>query len=189
MHVIYCYVIRRVLCRYFDFTVRDILFVALANVSTRFHKLRFRQMQKHNDCISNLRLNMETKSQETLWVRQMHLDVYRRASRMKRIRERVLLLRSSRIQEKPFRFASVSEMQKGVSQNTDVSGKRKKRLLEWKKNRIYREFSSRSKTLFPILKGSLNSKSCQVRLEIICFQDLDRVSSTKARIIYYYTNY
>lgn len=79
MHVIYCYVIRRVLCRYFDFTVRDILFVAPANVYTRFHKLRFRQMQKHNDCISNLRLNMETKSQETLWVRQMHLDVYRRA--------------------------------------------------------------------------------------------------------------
>ncbi|EFN67535.1 hypothetical protein EAG_16216 [Camponotus floridanus] len=80
---------------------------------------------------------------------------------MKGIRERVLLLRSSRIQEKPFQFASVSEMQKGVSQNTDVSGKRKKRLLEWKKNRIYREFSSRSKTLFSTLKGSLNSKSCQ----------------------------
>lgn len=112
----------------------------------------------------------------------MHLDVYGRAVEWKEFGKGYYFL--DPLQEKPFRFASVSEMQKGVSQNTDVSGKRKKRLVEWTKNRIYREFSSPSKTLFSILKGSLNSRFCQVRLEIICFR-LDRVSSTKARIIYY----
>lgn len=56
---------------------------------------------------------------------------------------------------------------KGISRNTDVSGK--ERLCSSGRKIGYREFSSEfSKTLFSIVEGSFNSKSCQVHLGIIC---------------------
>ncbi|KYQ58899.1 hypothetical protein ALC60_02055 [Trachymyrmex zeteki] len=105
--------------------------------------------------VSNHGLNWEAKSS--------------RYCGMKGIRERVRsrketrLLPLSRInasRRKPFRFASVYEMQKG------------------------REFSSYSKTLFSIVEGSFNSMSCQVHLEIICFP-LDQDSSMKTGLCTY----
>ncbi|KYM77184.1 hypothetical protein ALC53_12479 [Atta colombica] len=65
---------------------------------------------------------------------------------------------------------------KGCSRNTDVSRKRKERLLEWKKNRISRVFELFQDIIFNCREGSFNSMSCQVHLEIICFP-LDQDSS------------
>lgn len=111
---------------------------------------------------------------------------------MKGIRERVRsrketrLLPLSRInasRRKPFRFASVYEMQKGFpgiqmflesARNGCSSGRK----IEC------REFSSYSKTLFSIVEGSFNSMSCQVHLEIICFP-LDQDSSMKTGLCTY----
>ncbi|KYN36869.1 hypothetical protein ALC56_08660 [Trachymyrmex septentrionalis] len=73
---------------------------------------------------------------------------------------------------------------KGCSRNTDVSRKRKERLLEWKKNRISRVFELFQDIIFDRSEGSFNSVSCQVHLEIICFL-LDQDSSIETGLCTY----
>jgi len=109
---------------------------------------------------------------------------------MKRIRERVRsrketrLLPLSRInasRRKPFRFASVSEMQKGFpgiqmflesARNGCSSGKK----IEYRE--LFQDI------IFDCREGSFNSMSCQVHLEIICFP-LDQDSSMETGLCTY----